>query len=49
MKEPEMVRIGQWISKVLANREDEACLAAVKGEVRDLCERFPFYKRRLED
>jgi glycine hydroxymethyltransferase len=49
MKEPEMVTIGRWISKVLANRDDEALLASVKSEVRDLCEKFPFYRHRLED
>jgi glycine hydroxymethyltransferase len=48
MKEPEMVRIGQWIGQVLENRDDEAFLARVKGEVRELCEKFPFYSRRLK-
>jgi len=48
MKEPEMVQIGKWIGQVLNNREDEAALARIKGEVRGLCERFPFYSQRLK-
>ncbi|MCK5307348.1 MAG: serine hydroxymethyltransferase, partial [Zetaproteobacteria bacterium] len=48
MKEPEMVRIGQWIEQVLENRDDEAFLARVKGEVRELCHKFPFYSHRLK-
>jgi glycine hydroxymethyltransferase len=48
MKETEMVRIGQWIGQALKNRADEAFLARVKGEVRELCEKFPFYSHRLK-
>jgi glycine hydroxymethyltransferase len=48
MKEPEMVQIGQWIGQVLAKRDDEAALSAIKGEVRQLCEKFPFYSHRLK-
>jgi glycine hydroxymethyltransferase len=49
MKKPEMVQIAQWIGMVLKRRDDEAFLAEVKGQVRELCERFPFYSHRLED
>jgi len=48
MKEPEMVRIGQWIGEALRNRDSESALIRIKNEVRELCERFPFYSQRLK-
>lgn len=48
MKEPEMIQVGQWIGQVLAKRDDEAALSVIKGEVRQLCEKFPFYSHRLK-
>jgi glycine hydroxymethyltransferase len=47
MKEPEMKQIGQWIGEALRNQGDGTLLARIKGEVRELCERFPFYSHRL--
>lgn len=41
MKEPEMVQIAQWITRVI--REGEAAVAPVKEAVLNLCERFPLY------
>ncbi|GBE14917.1 serine hydroxymethyltransferase 2 [bacterium BMS3Abin14] len=49
MKEPEMLQVGRWIGEVLRKRDDKAFLARVKGQVRELCESFPFYGHRLED
>ncbi|UCF88067.1 MAG: serine hydroxymethyltransferase [bacterium] len=49
MKEPEMALVGQWIGKALENQGDEGVLASIKSEVRELCTRFPFYSKRLED
>ncbi|NQT19926.1 MAG: serine hydroxymethyltransferase, partial [Planctomycetes bacterium] len=44
MKEPEMQVIAEWIDAVLSNPEDRALRTRVRGEVRDLCERFPLYE-----
>ncbi len=43
MKEPEMVRIAALIAKALRGRADDSVLAAVRGEVHDLCLAFPAY------
>jgi glycine hydroxymethyltransferase len=48
MREPEMVRIAQWIGGVLSHRDDERYLAEVKGQVREFCGKFPMYAHRLE-
>jgi len=48
MKEPEMVRIAEWITDVLDHRDDDAYLARIKGQVRDFCMNFPVYAQRLE-
>lgn len=42
MKEPEMIRIAQLISKII--REGEAAIPEVKCAVLELCERFPLYE-----
>jgi glycine hydroxymethyltransferase len=41
MKEEEMVKLGEWITRALAEREDEGALAALRGEVEAFCGRFP--------
>ena len=43
MKEPEMVRIAELISRALRHRTDAAELAAVKADVASLCAAFPAY------
>jgi len=43
MKEPEMERIADLMSRVLENTEDEGALQAVRKETRALCEAFPLY------
>lgn len=48
MKEPEMVKIGKLISKVLKNPDDESVIASVRGEVQELCDSFPLYEERYE-
>ena len=40
-KEPEMVRIAQWMREVA--EDFDGCAARVKEEVNDLCARFPIY------
>ncbi len=47
MKESEMKSIAGLVDRAIQKRADDAALAAIKSEVRDLCARFPFYKNRL--
>jgi glycine hydroxymethyltransferase len=37
----EMVRIAEWIDRVTQATGDEARLAQIAGEVRDVCAKFP--------
>jgi glycine hydroxymethyltransferase len=46
LKEADMDILGKWICDALDNINDEARLAAIKAEVRGLCERFPLYRSR---
>ncbi len=41
MKEPEMVQIGKWISRLLKNAQDEELICNMKREVEEFCMRFP--------
>ena len=43
MREPEMDRIAEFITRVLASPDDEAVQARVKTEVETLCRKFPLY------
>jgi glycine hydroxymethyltransferase len=43
MKEPEMERIAEFISRVLDHIDDEGVMLAVKKESAALCEEFPLY------
>jgi glycine hydroxymethyltransferase len=43
MREPEMETIGDFIAEVLRAPEDGAAHERVRGQVRELCERFPLY------
>jgi glycine hydroxymethyltransferase len=43
MKEPEMEAIGDMIARVLKDIENDDVVAAVREEVRELCDRFPLY------
>ena len=46
MREAEMLEIAGWIARVLDRPADAAVQAAVRGEVRALCSRFPLYPGR---
>jgi glycine hydroxymethyltransferase len=46
MKEPEMRQIATWIAKALAQRNDDAALEKIRGEVKELADRFPLYAWR---
>ncbi|NTV15577.1 MAG: serine hydroxymethyltransferase [Desulfobulbaceae bacterium] len=43
LKEVEMIQVAEWINRSVACRHDEAALAAIRGEVKALCQRFPLY------
>jgi glycine hydroxymethyltransferase len=46
MKEPEMQRIGRWITEVLEHRTDAGVLGRVRRQVLELAEAFPLYPER---
>src|ERR1039457_4804026 len=46
MKEPEMRQIAVWITKALEQRNDNASLERIRGEVAELANRFPLYAWR---
>jgi glycine hydroxymethyltransferase len=43
MREPEMEQVGDFIAEVLRSYDDSAVHERVRGQVRELCERFPLY------
>ena len=43
MKEKEMEQIGQWISQVIKNIENESLISKIHKEVKELCSQFPLY------
>ena len=47
LNEKEMRQIGAWIDEALQNIENEAVLARIRGEIRELCQQFPLYAHRL--
>ncbi|HET7103793.1 MAG TPA: serine hydroxymethyltransferase [Terracidiphilus sp.] len=46
MKEPEMRQIAVWIAKALEQRNDDAALEKIRGEVAELANKFPLYAWR---
>lgn len=44
MKEGEMRQIAQWMAEVLRDHEDQNVLKKVRGQVRQMCEKFPIYR-----
>ena len=43
MKEAEMRTIAAWIAKALEQRNDDAALERIRGEVAELANQFPLY------
>lgn len=41
MKENEIKMVAQWIDKAVLSKDDEAALAQIKNEVKNLCLKFP--------
>ncbi|MCK4421436.1 serine hydroxymethyltransferase [candidate division WOR-3 bacterium] len=48
MKEPEMKKIAEFIDRVLTNIDDDKIIEKVKGEIKELTERFPLYSELRE-
>ena len=46
LKEAEIRQVGQWISSVLGEPENETLIRRVRGEVEELTEKFPLYENR---
>jgi glycine hydroxymethyltransferase len=47
LKEAEMGQIAAWINRAVENRGNSNELDKIRGEVRQLCERFPLYPDRM--
>jgi glycine hydroxymethyltransferase len=46
MKEPEMRQIARWIARALENRNNDALLDRIRGEVAEMANQFPLYAWR---
>jgi glycine hydroxymethyltransferase len=46
MKEPEMRQIAAWMARALEQRNDDAALAHIRGEVAEMANQFPLYAWR---
>ncbi|MCH7867585.1 MAG: serine hydroxymethyltransferase, partial [Myxococcales bacterium] len=49
MKEAEMVQIAGMIARVLERPDDDALLAEIRGDVENMCRKFPLYPDRWSD
>jgi glycine hydroxymethyltransferase len=48
LKEAEMELVAAWIERAIANMDNDAVLEEIRGEVRELCVKFPLYAHRLK-
>ncbi len=48
LKEAEMLQVAEWIDRALQNIDNDAELAKIREEVKELCQRFPLYAHRLK-
>ncbi|MBE0595803.1 MAG: serine hydroxymethyltransferase [Desulfuromonadales bacterium] len=48
LKEAEMELVAGWVRRALDNIGNEAALASIREEIRELCRRFPLYAHRLK-
>ncbi|NOQ52783.1 MAG: aminotransferase class I/II-fold pyridoxal phosphate-dependent enzyme [Desulfuromonadaceae bacterium] len=48
LKEPEMLKVAAWIDRALNNIDNEAELAKIRAEIKELCQAFPLYAHRLK-
>ncbi len=44
LQEPDMRRIGDWITDVLRDTSDESMISKTRAEVEALCSAFPLYE-----
>ena len=44
MKEPEMIKIANWIDLALNASDDDSKLKAIKSEIVEFCATYPLYK-----
>ncbi len=49
MKETEMKQVALWIARALEQRNDVPALKKIRGEVFELCEKFPLYPERRKE
>jgi glycine hydroxymethyltransferase len=47
MKEQEARQVADWIADVVQNRDNTSVLDRVRGEVHEVCKRFPVYPENL--
>lgn len=48
LKKPEMEMIASFIDQVLSDVENKTLQSKIKGEVKELCRKFPIYQERLK-
>lgn len=48
LREAEMLQVADWIGRALHNIDNIAELSKIRGEVKELCQRFPLYAHRLK-
>ena len=49
LKEPEMVKVADWINRAIENRQNKEVLHGIRAEVRALCDTFPLYPDMVRD
>lgn len=49
MREDEMRQIALWIDNAIKNFDNEAVLSSIRGDVEDLCNKFPLYPELNEE
>ncbi len=49
MKQAEMKQVALWIARALEQRNDVPALKKIRGEVFELCEKFPLYPERRKE
>jgi glycine hydroxymethyltransferase len=47
LKEEEMDKISSWIEEALSHAREESVLSRIRGEVKELCHRFPLYRVKI--
>ncbi len=48
LKEAEMIKVAEWIDRALKNMDNPEELETIRGEVKELCMKFPLYAHRLK-